>query len=258
MSRLLSLVVVVAGVALVCAGGVVRGESGQARGAAGVNTLTDAEKAAGWTLLFDGKSTAQWRGFRRDAMPPEGWAVEAETGALKHVKGQVANGGDIITLNQYSSFEFKADWKISPGGNSGIKYLISEDLVKTGYGGLGFEMQVLDDDLNPDAKLGKDGNRRAGALYDLIPAAPAKKLMPVGQWNEARLVVRGTHVEHWLNGVKLLEFEIGSPAMKALIAESKYKVNPGFGDVRRGHILLQDHNEEVWYRNLKVRELPEK
>jgi len=221
-------------------------------GAPAPNTLTREETAAGWKLLFDGKTFAGWRGFHRDKFPDEGWVIE--DGTIKHTKGTSPNAGDIITLGEYENFEFQADWKISPGGNSGIKYLISEDLIKTGHAGLGFEMQVLDDDLNPDAKLGKNGNRTAGALYDLIPPKN-KVLKPVGQWNTVRLVVKNGHVEHWMNGAKILEFEIGSPDMKALIADSKYKVNPGFGDVRKGHILLQDHNEEVWYRNLKVREL---
>ena len=221
-------------------------------GAPAPNTLTREETAAGWKLLFDGRTMTGWRGFHRDKFPDEGWAIE--DGTIKHTKGTSPNAGDIITLGEYENFEFQADWKISPGGNSGIKYLISEDLTKTGHAGLGFEMQVLDDDLNPDAKLGKNGNRTAGALYDLIPPTN-KVLKPVGQWNTVRLIVKNGHVEHWMNGAKILEFEIGSPEMKALIADSKYKVNPGFGEVRKGHLLLQDHNEEVWYRNLKVREL---
>jgi 3-keto-disaccharide hydrolase len=216
------------------------------------NTLTRAEASAGWKLLFDGKTDAGWRGFHRDKFPDEGWVVE--DGAFRHTKGSSANAGDIITVGEYDNFEFQADWKIPPGGNSGIKYLISEDLIKTGHAGLGFEMQVLDDDLNPDAKLGKNGNRTAGALYDLI-APKNKVLKPVGQWNTVRLMIKSGHVEHWMNGGKILEFDIGSPEMKALIADSKYRVNPGFGEVRKGHILLQDHNEEVWYRSLKIREL---
>jgi hypothetical protein len=220
------------------------------------NTLTAAEKAAGWKLLFDGKTWNGWRGFRRDKMPDQGWAIE--DGTIKHLpsKGeQSQDGGDIITTGQYSNFELRLEWRITPGANSGIKYLISEDMVKSGHSGLGFEMQVLDDDLHPDAKAGKNGNRTAGSLYDLIPAKN-KALRPVGQWNEARLIISGQHVEHWLNGTKVVEFELGSPQLKALIAESKYKTIPGFGEVRKGNILLQDHGNEVWFRNIKVRELP--
>ncbi|HKA23325.1 MAG TPA: DUF1080 domain-containing protein [Blastocatellia bacterium] len=220
-----------------------------------VNVLTPAEKAAGWKLLFDGKTWNGWRGFRREKMPDEGWTIEG--GAIKHIAGngeQSKQGGDIITVGKYDNFELQLEWRISPGGNSGIKYLVDEDMVKSGYSGLGFEMQVLDDDQHPDAKMGKDGNRTASALYDLI--APKNKVLhAVGEWNQVRLIVHGNHVEHWLNGAKVVEYELGSPELKALIAESKYKTIPGFGEVRKGHILLQDHGHEVWFRNIKLREL---
>ena len=231
------------------------GAGDQAGSAPPANTLTPSEKAAGWKLLFDGKTTNGWRGFRREKFPEEGWVIEG--GAIKHVPGngeQSQNGGDIITVEQYDNFELQLEWRISPGGNSGIKYLIAEEMVKSGYSGLGFEMQVLDDDRHPDAKMGKNGNRTAGALYDLI--APKNKVLhPVGEWNQVRLIVQGNHVEHWLNGAKVVEFELGSPELKALIAESKYKNIPKFGEVRKGHILLQDHGDEVWFRNIKLREL---
>jgi hypothetical protein len=219
------------------------------------NELTSSEKTAGWKLLFDGKTTQGWRGFRREKFPEEGWVIE--DGSIKHVAGngeQSKNGGDIITVGQYGNFELQLEWRVSPGANSGIKYLISEDMVKSGHSGLGFEMQVLDDDKHPDAKMGKEGNRTAGALYDLI-APQNKVLRPVGQWNQVRLIVQGDHVEHWLNGAKVVEYELGSPRLKALIAESKYKDIPGFGEVRKGHILLQDHGHEVWFRNIKIRSL---
>lgn len=219
------------------------------------NTLSASEKAAGWKLLFDGKTTNGWRGFRRDKFPEEGWAIE--DGAIKHVKGsgeQSKNGGDIITIGKYDNFELQLEWRVSPGANSGIKYLIAEEMVKSGYSGLGFEMQVLDDDGHPDAKMGKAGNRTASALYDLI-APHNKTLRAVGEWNQVKLIIKGDHVEHWLNGAKVVEFDLGSPQLKALIAESKYKDIPGFGDVRKGHILLQDHGNEVWFRNIKLREI---
>jgi len=224
--------------------------------AAATNLLTPAEKAAGWKLLFDGKTWNGWRGFRREKMPDEGWTIE--DGAIKHLAGngeQSKQGGDIITVGKYDNFELQLEWRISPGGNSGIKYLVDEDMVKSGYSGLGFEMQVLDDERHPDAKMGKAGNRTASALYDLIP--PQNKVLhPVGEWNQVRLIVNGNHVEHWLNGAKVLEYELGSPELKALIAESKYKSIPGFGEVKKGHILLQDHGSEVWFRNIKLRDLP--
>ena len=217
------------------------------------NTLTEAEVVAGWRLLFDGKTTTGWRGFHREAFPTAGWTVEG--GALAHMAGSSPDGGDIITAEEFDNFDLQLEWRISPGGNSGIKYLISEDLIKTGHDGLGFEMQVLDDDRNPDAKAGKDGNRRAGALSDLIPPAPDKVLQPVGDWNVARVLVEGTHVEHWLNGRRVLAFDIGSPDLTARIADSKFKNQVGFGEVRRGHILLQDHGNAVWFRDIKIRPL---
>jgi len=223
--------------------------------AATVNVLTPAERAGGWKLLFDGKTWNGWRGFRREKMPDEGWTIE--DGAIKHIAGngeQSKQGGDIITVGKYDNFELQLDWRISPGGNSGIKYLVDEDMVKSGYSGLGFEMQVLDDEGHPDAKMGKDGNRTASALYDLI-APQNKVLRPVGEWNQVRLIVHGNHVEHWLNGAKVVEYELGSPQLKALIADSKYKTISGFGEVRKGHILLQDHGHEVLFRNIKLREL---
>ncbi len=227
---------------------------GASTGAAAPNTLSAAEKAAGWTLLFDGKTTNGWRGFNADSFPAAGWVVE--DGALKKLgKGEKpGSGGDVISADSYSNFELALDWKLSPGGNSGLKYLIAEPADHKGRSGVGYEMQILDDERHPDAKEGVNGNRTAGSLYDLIaPSARAAK--PVGEWNTVRLVVNGDHVEHWLNGQRVVQFEIGSPEMKALIAKSKYKDIKGFGDATSGHILLQDHGDEVWFRNIKLRKL---
>ena len=214
------------------------------------NTLTAAEKQAGWKLLFDGKTTAGWRGFHSATFPETGWAVD--NGTIK-TAGEGASGGDIITVDQFDNFELRLEWKIGPGGNTGVKYLISEDLIKTGRSGLGFEMQIIDDDRNPDAVAGKEGNHSAGALYDLIAPSKAKVVRPIGEWNQAGVLVRGNHVEHFLNGAKIVEFEMGSADLNARIAESKFKVNPGFGEVKKGHILLQAHGAEVWFRTLKIR-----
>lgn len=219
------------------------------------NQLTKAEKAAGWKLLFDGKTLTGWRGFHNQNVPG-GWAVE--DGCIKKVKasGEMGQaGGDIITVDQFANFEFSIEWKLSRGGNSGIKYLVSESLPPTGRSGVSFEYQVLDDENHPDAKMGIAGNRTVGSLYDLIAASKAKKVKPEGEFNQTRIVVKGNHIEHWLNGVKVVEFDRSSEEYKKHLAESKFKNTKGFGEAKQGHILLQDHGDEVWYRNIKIREL---
>lgn len=220
-----------------------------------VNQLTKAEKAAGWRLLFDGKTLDGWRGFHNDKAPG-GWAIE--DGCIKKIQAQGElgeAGGDLITVDQFDNFEFSVEWKLSKGGNSGIKYLVSENLPPKGKSGVSFEYQVLDDQNHPDAKAGIAGNRTAGSLYDLIPASNNKKLNPPGEFNQTRIIVRGNHIEHWLNGVKVVEFERGGEKLKQHIAESKFKNTKGFGETAKGHILLQDHGDAVWYRNIKIRTL---
>src|SRR5262245_21253283 len=216
------------------------------------NQLTRAEKAAGWRLLFDGKTFNGWRGFHTDKTP-EGWTIE--DGCIKKIpaQGELGQAGDdLITTDQFSNFELSLEWKLSKGGNNGIKYLVSESLPPIGKSAISFEYQVLDDDNHPDAKAGIDGNRTAGSLYDLIPAGKAKKLNPVGEFNQTRIIVKGNHIEHWLNGVKVVEFERGGDELKRHIAESKFKNTKGFGEIAKGHILLQDHGVAVWYRNIKI------
>ena len=139
--------------------------------------------------------------------------------------------------------------------NSGIKYLVSESLPPTGKSGVSFEYQVLDDENHPDARAGIAGNRTAGSLYDLIPASKDKKAKPVGEFNQTRIIVKGNHIEHWLNGVKVVEFDRSSEDYKKHLAESKFKNTKGFGEAKQGHVLLQDHGDEVWYRNIKIRSL---
>ena len=219
------------------------------------NQLTKAEKNAGWLLLFDGKSFNGWRGFHSDKVPG-GWVIE--DGAIKKIPGRGmlgGAGGDLITVDEFSNFELSIEWKLSPGGNSGIKYLVTESQPPSGKSAVSFEYQVLDDEKHPDAKAGIDGNRTAGALYDLIPPAKTRKLKPIGEFNEVRIIVRGNHIEHWLNGVKVVEFDRSSADYKERLAKSKFKNIKGFGEATKGHILLQDHGNAVWYRNIKIRNL---
>lgn len=207
------------------------------------NELSADEKAAGWRLLFDGKTTAGWRAIGKDEFPAKGWVVA--DGALKH-EGK-GGGGDIVTVEDFESFELVWDWKIAPVGNSGVKYNLP-DKAK----GVGFEYQMLDDEKHPDGVKGGRLHQTAG-LYDLMEPAADKKVKPVGEWNTSRLLVNGTKVEHWLNGAKTLEFVIGSPELKALVAKSKYKNAAGFGDKKASPILLQDHGDEVCVKNMKLR-----
>ena len=205
------------------------------------NTLNEAEQAAGWKLLFDGKTTAGWVALGKTAFPDKGWAVV--DGTLQHAKG--GGGGDIVTAEMFENFEMTWEWKIGAVGNSGVKYNLPDAAQN-----LGFEYQILDDERHPD---GRSRNHQTAALYDLIAPAAERKVRPVGEWNESRLVVQGAHVEQWLNGVKAVEFEMGSDEMKARIAKSKYRDVPNFGVKTKSPILLQDHGDEIAFRNLKLR-----
>jgi hypothetical protein len=215
------------------------------------NTLTEQEQAAGWKLLFDGKTTNGWRGYKMKDMPP-GWQVI--DGALVRVQGgkggKGAGGGDdIITIDQYDNFELTLQWKTTPGGNSGILYRVTENAITSWH--VAPEMQVLDNTRYPK----RDKRQLAGALYDLY--APVRDVTkPVGQWNTAGVVAIGNHVEHWLNGVKLLEYERDSDDWKRRVANSKFKNKPDFARAMKGHICLQDHSSRSQYRNIKIRSLP--
>jgi hypothetical protein len=215
--------------------------------AADLNTLTDAEKAGGWKLLFDGKETSGWRAYAHTDFPEGGWVVE--DGCLKNIGG--AHGGDLVTKEEFTDFDLKFEWRISPGGNSGVKYLVKEG--KTGKAGVGFEYQVLDDEKNEDSKNGR--NRQAGALYYLFAPNDSKRLKPVGEFNQGEIIVRGQHVEHWLNGKRIVECELDGPTLKEAIAKSKFSKITWFGQKRPTVILLQDHGDTVWFRNLKIKEL---
>ena len=220
------------------------------------NTLSAGESAEGWKLLWDGQTSTGWRGEHSLDFPKTGW--ELKDGVLSvtdHGGEEGGNAGDILTTRKYKNFELTAEFRLTRGANSGIKYFVDPELNKGRGSAIGYEYQILDDAVHPDAKKGKDGDRTLASLYDLIPAAKDKPVKPIGEWNTARIVVRGAHVEHWLNGAKVVEYERFTPQFRALVAASKYHVWPGFADVPDGYILLQDHGFPVSFRNLKIREL---
>ncbi|MCE9610578.1 MAG: DUF1080 domain-containing protein [Chthoniobacter sp.] len=213
------------------------------------NVLTDAEKAAGWKLLFDGQTLEGWQPIGKSGVPTKGWVVRE--GMIFH--GKAAGGGDIVTVEQFGSrFELTWEWRIGAASNSGVKYSLPDPEKN-----VGFEYQLIDDENHPDGKRG-GRSHQTGALYDLIEPAPERKVKPVGEWNQSRLIVESEHVQHWLNGVKIVEFYMGSDDMKARIAKSKFRNVPHFGGVTRSPILLQDHGDEVAFRNLKFLSLATK
>ena len=219
------------------------------------NTISEREAKDGWKLLWDGKTTNGWRGAKLDEFPEKGWSIS--NGILKVHKsdgGESTNGGDIVTTRPYKSFMLKVDFKITEGANSGIKYFVDTNLNKGEGSAIGCEFQILDDNKHPDAKLGVLGNRKLGALYDLIPVSEDKPFRK-GFFNTAMVVVKGNHVEHWLNGVKILEYERNNQMWEALVNYSKYRDWPNFGNAEEGLLLLQDHGDEVMFQNIKIKEL---
>lgn len=221
------------------------------------NDLSAYEKSDGWKLLFDGKTTNGWVGAYKKAFPEKGWEVKEGTlNVQPSTGGESTNGGDIVSKDQYSAFDLSFDFKITPGANSGVKYFVTLSENNSGSA-IGLEYQVLDDTLHPDAKLGREGNRTLGSLYDLIKADKQKRFIhQPGQWNTGRVIVYpNNHVVHYLNGVKVLEYDRGSPAFRELVAQSKYKVWKNFGEAPKGHILIQDHGNAVSFRSIKIKEL---
>lgn len=219
------------------------------------NTISDKENVEGWKLLWDGKTSEGWRGARLKTFPQKGWVIE--NGMLKVLSsngGESTNGGDIVTTQKYTNFELVVDFKITQGANSGVKYFVDTELNKGEGSSIGCEFQILDDVRHPDAKLGVNGNRKLGSLYDLIPADVNKPYRD-GFFNTARIIVKGNHVEHWLNGVKVVEYDRNNQMFNALVAYSKYKGWPNFGNAISGNILLQDHGNEVWFQNIKIKEI---
>lgn len=225
------------------------------------NNLSAAEQAQGWRLLWDGKTTEGWRAVAADSFPATGWKIENGELIVSGSADGRSHGGDIMTTGTYAAFEFQADVKLTPGANSGIKYFVTDRDHSSQGAALGLEYQLLDDARHPDAKAGRNGNRRLSSLYDLIPAEPVSRRLginpEIGEWWHVRIVARrdGT-VEHWLNGFKVLEYRRGSPEFRALVKESKYAGHAGFGEAPAGHIVLQDHGHEVRFRSIKIRELP--
>jgi hypothetical protein len=216
------------------------------------NTLTAQEVEDGWILLFDGETTDGWRGYNRDAFPDGGWIIEDD--ALRVIgtgMGEAGGeGGDIIFDQMFHNFHLKLEWKVSEGGNSGIFYL-AQEIENTPIWQSAPEMQILDNERHPDAMLGVDGNRQAGSLYDLIPAVP-QNFRGAGEWNKAEvLVYRGT-VVHFQNGVPVVDYHLGTPAWEEMVANSKFAPYDFFGQNQPGFIGLQDHGDDVWFRNIRI------
>ena len=237
----------------------VKEEKSEMATSSSVNSLTDSEKAEGWQLMFDGKTSKGWRGFKMDVFPSNWEVVDGTLHMIKNTdqtEEQQSNKADIIFDKQFENFVFKLEWKISEGGNSGIFYLGQElDEFKKIYH-TAPEMQVLDNDKHPDAKNGKDGNRKAGSLYDLISAKP-QNAKAVGEWNQVEITINNREVTHKQNGVIVLTYKIDSPEWKELVAKSKFpKLNPDWVNLAaKGYVGLQDHGDDVWFRNLKIKEL---
>lgn len=225
------------------------------------NTLSDQEQRRGWRMLWDGKTNDGWVGAKLDHFPEVGWTMDGGELIVKASGGgESEHGGDIITKKKFSDFELVFEFKLTEGANSGVKYFVDPNLNKGTGSAIGLEYQVLDDKKHPDAKKGVKGNRTVASLYDLIPAhnlsVPSrnKPFNGIGKWNRGRILVKDNHVEHWLNGFKVVEFQRRTPAFRALVAYSKYKDWANFGEWDEGHILLQDHGDRVAYRSIKVRE----
>ena len=221
-----------------------------------VNTITPREAKDGWKLLWDGRTSAGWRGAKLTAFPAQGWEMKDGVLSVSETEGkEAAAGGDIVTVDEYENFELTLEYRLTRGANSGIKYFVNTELNTGAGSAIGNEFQLLDDDVHPDAKLGVNHNRTNGGLYDLIPPRNVR-FNGIGEWNRARIIVRGNHVEHWLNGFKTVEYERGTQEWRALVDHSKYTVWPNFGEAKKGHLLLQDHGNAVSFRSIKIRVLP--
>ncbi len=221
------------------------------------NTLSKQEQKQGFDLLFSDNSFDKWRGVHSTAKPNKRWSINEGVVMVSKSDGS-ETGNDIVTKEKYGAFELVFDFKLTPGANSGVKYFVDEQYDSGGKSGIGLEYQILDDELHPDAQMGAVGNRTLASLYDLIPSEKltSRFTRKVGTWNQGRVIVKPDNtVQHWLNGFKVVEYQRNSNIYKALVARSKYVNYNGFGSASEGHILLQDHGDEVHYKNVKIRKL---
>ena len=218
------------------------------------NTLSQKEVKEGWKLMFDGKTTQGWMNAKTKQFPSTGWEVKDGILMVNPSTKAAGGGGDIVSSGKYKNFELSADFRYAPGANSGIKYFVDTERDNGEYSSIGCEYQILDDKLHEDAKAGIGGNRMLSGLYDLI-APKNKKDNGPGKWNNATIIVKGNKIQHWLNGTMTVEYERGNQAWKDLVATSKFKSIPGFGENAEGRILLQDHGAVVGFKNIKVREM---
>ena len=219
------------------------------------NTLSNKQKKEGWVLMFDGKTSEGWRGYNKEAFPEKGWAIEDGTlHVIGSNKGEAGGGGDLLYDKKFRNFELSLEWKVSEGGNSGIFYLAQEIPGEPVWKSAP-EMQILDNAKHPDAKLGVDGNRAAGSLYDLIPG-DMKAVKPAGEWNLVKVMVYKGTVVHYVNGKQVLEYHLWTEDWKKMVLNSKFKDYEWFlNTAEEGYIVLQDHGDDVWFRNIMIKEL---